>query len=313
MFLTETWLTSDIPETEIFLGNNFKVVNRNERESGDHGGLLTASSLSLFHKIVNFSIKRYYFSGGCVIIDDHCLNCFIAIYNPQTPKFQVALPTLSNCLHEYYKIFTSFREKRGTNIPYVIYVVGDFNLPKINCVNLSSSQPTDMEFLDLVADLGLNQFITVPTHIKGNTLDLLFSTCDELCYSVYNIRLSDHFPVLFQVEQSNIWEPSTCSISKSTFRPDIFSQHLDPLYILFTSYSTQNPDFISSWYGLIKNAVSLSIATKRSRRINAPFYFSSHTLHLINQQKNVTSSLQLCPCKQAKVFVPGDKWFNWSW
>ena len=101
MFLTETWLTSDIPETEIFLGNNFKVVNRNERESGEHGGLLTASSLSLFHKIVNLSIKRYYFSGGCVIIDDHCLNCFIAIYNPQTPKFQVALPTLSNCLHEY--------------------------------------------------------------------------------------------------------------------------------------------------------------------------------------------------------------------
>ena len=123
MFLTETWLTSDIPETEIFLGNNIKVVNRNERESGEHGGLLTASSLSLFHKIVNLSIMRYYFSGGCVIIDDHCLNCFIAIYNPQTPKFQVALPTLSNCLHEYYKIFTSFREKRGTNIPYVIYVL----------------------------------------------------------------------------------------------------------------------------------------------------------------------------------------------
>ena len=268
MFLTETWLTSDIPETEIFLGNNFKVVNRNERESGEHGGLLTASSLSLFHKIVNLSIKRYHFSGGCVIIDDHCLNYFIVIYNPQTPKFQVALPTLSNCLHEYYKIFTSFREKRGTNIPYVIYVVGDFNLPKINWVNLSSSQSTDMEFLDLVADLGLNQFITVPTHIKGNTLDLLFSTCDELCYSVYNTRFSDHYPVLFQVEQSNIWEPSTCSISKNTFRPDIFSQHLDPLYNLFTSYSTQNPDFISSWYGLVKNAVSLSIATRRIAALN---------------------------------------------
>ena len=110
----------------------------------------------------------------------------IAIYNPQTLKFQVALPTLSNCLHEYYKTFTSFREKRGTIIPYVIYVVGDFNPSKINWVNLSSSQSIDMEFLDLVADLGLNQFITVPTRIKGNTLDILFSTCDELCYSVYN-------------------------------------------------------------------------------------------------------------------------------
>ena len=247
---------------------------------------------------MNLSIKRYHFSGGCVIIDDHCLNYFI-IYNPQTPKFQVALPTLSNCLHEYYKIFTSFREKRGTNIPYVIYVVGDFNLPKINWVNLSSSQSTDMEFLDLVADLGLNQFITVPTHIKGNTLDLLFSTCDELCYSVYNTRFSDHYPVLFQVEQSNIWEPSTCSISKNTFRPDIFSQHLDPLYNLFTSYSTQNPDFISSWYGLVKNAVSLSIATKRSRRINAPFYFSSHTMHLLNQSRTNNRKMSRHPFNSA--------------
>ena len=92
----------------------------------------SVSQLELNHGLSTNYIERYYFSGGCVIIDDHCLNYFIAIYNPQTPKVQVALPTLSNCLHEYYKIFTSFRDKRGTNIPYVIYVVGDFNLPKIN-------------------------------------------------------------------------------------------------------------------------------------------------------------------------------------
>ena len=208
-------------------------------------------------------MKRYYFSGACVIIDDHCLNYFIAIYNPQTPKYQVDLATLSSCLHEYYQLFTSFRGKRGTNIPYVIYVVGDFNLPKIDWINLSSTQSIDMEFLDLVSDLGLNHFITVPTHIKGNTLDLLFSTCDELSFSVYKNRFSDHYPILFQVEQSKLWDSSTCSISKSTFRLDLFSQHLGPLYNLFTSYSTQNPDFIHSWYGLVKNAVSLSISIKR--------------------------------------------------
>ena len=111
MFLTETWLTSDIPETQIFLGNDFKIINRNERQAGEHGGLLTASSLSLFRKIVDLSIKRYYFSGACVIVDDHCLNYFIAIYNPQTPKYQVDLATLSSCLHEYYQLTRETRYK----------------------------------------------------------------------------------------------------------------------------------------------------------------------------------------------------------
>ena len=44
VFLTETWLNTDIKDSEIFLGSSFKIISRLDRERGQHGGLLIAQS-----------------------------------------------------------------------------------------------------------------------------------------------------------------------------------------------------------------------------------------------------------------------------
>ena len=55
---------------------------------------------------------------------------------------------------------------------------GDFNLSSISWPvfeNQGTSKTTEKLFVESFTDKGLDQCITIPTHIKGRTLDLLFT------------------------------------------------------------------------------------------------------------------------------------------
>ena len=69
--------------------------------------------------------------------------------------------------------------------------LGDFN------IHISDITNTDGEdFRDLLMALGLQQIVDFPTHVKGNTLDLIISSI-EYVYKVSDVKygplLSDHF------------------------------------------------------------------------------------------------------------------------
>ena len=55
VFLTETWLNTDIKDSEIFLGSSFKITSRIDRERGQHGGLLIAQSCNTSMRIFDFT------------------------------------------------------------------------------------------------------------------------------------------------------------------------------------------------------------------------------------------------------------------
>ena len=92
-----------------------------------------------------------------------------------------------------------------------VILIGDFNLPAINW-SLDYPTPTisgshlEESFCDLIGNNFLQQFITGPTHVKGNTLDLLLCNCPEIIKNVMTCSPkqsnfpSDQYIVEFQIQ-----------------------------------------------------------------------------------------------------------------
>ena len=85
-------------------------------------------------------------------------------------------------------------------IPCII--VGDFNLPNICWSSLTGSSGMGASFCEFVFNWNLTQHVSVPTHIKGNILDLVL-TSDNIQISDLSfnhpgsIINSDHFLISF--------------------------------------------------------------------------------------------------------------------
>ena len=72
--------------------------------------------------------------------------------------------------------------------------IGDFNYPNINWSNVSSDRGS-ADLLQCSIDNGFEQLVDFPTHIRGNTLDLVLSNRPETILnveSIGNLANSDH-------------------------------------------------------------------------------------------------------------------------
>ena len=150
---------------------------------------------------------------------------------------------------------------------------------------MTSSNEKELSFLEAVNELCLSQFIDSPTHKAGNILDLILTDSSNLdCWVDLNL-FSDHYPNYFSLECTNKEIPFVPSYSQLSFDKSIFNQSLSPLYdlICFMQPSTVF-DFVSEWYSQLSSSLFISIRQKRKRRRNFPIYYSSHTIHLMNQK-----------------------------
>ena len=91
-------------------------------------------------------------------------------------------------------------------------VVGDFNLKGVNWVTGNSKNFLENEFVNGFSDLGLLQCIDVPTHNKGNILDILFTKSKQYIKDLKDIDterycISDHFAITFNISQTVIRKP----------------------------------------------------------------------------------------------------------
>ena len=79
-----------------------------------------------------------------------------------------------------------------------LYIVGDFNLH----VNKSTDKVAT-RFVQIMDSMDLIQRVKKPTHIKGNTLDLMFHRTNDNLVTDVNIEcnhtMSDHYSVIFSL------------------------------------------------------------------------------------------------------------------
>ena len=86
-----------------------------------------------------------------------------------------------------------------------LIILGNFNYPNIDWQTLYGHNQHSSSFCDLIMDLNLWQLIESPTHITGNTLDLLVTNNDTVIQNLsMNSTLplnltSDHFMVEFDI------------------------------------------------------------------------------------------------------------------
>ena len=208
LMLNETWLKKSIKKSELFSLETYKIF-RLDRTAHTHpidpsnptkfrkngGGVLIVvrRDLDIISTKLEFKCAgeilgiTLTFNDGKKII----LCCF----------YRVGTLGIDNH-NEFRNYIKKARARRGVK---GIIIAGDLNFPKINWEDYSSPDSVDQLFLDTFSNLELEQLINVPTHSRGNILDLLLTDKPSFIsgIKISDISLpckSDHFCVSFQIK-----------------------------------------------------------------------------------------------------------------
>ena len=149
----------------------------------------------------------------------------------------------------------------------------------------SSSIASDCQFIDSIVDHVLSQFVNEASHRSTNILDLLFSNQNVSLPNGKQL-FSDHYPIFFHLDFVNLRPQSRgSSFSKSSFNNQIFNTNLHGLFELMSTDNSLNPHYLDQWYSCLIGCFNSAVKFKRSKRINLPLFYSSHTVRLINQKE----------------------------
>lgn len=179
LVLTETWLHSDISDSELFNEKRNYSVYRYDRTHRRGGGVLLAvrNGITSFSVETNASVEITW--AACVTASAKVL--IGACYRPpdSDPSFLKELRESISC---------ALKQCPAD----IVYLFGDFNFPLIDWSLLSAPCSTSTEFINLTLDFNLVQVID--EHTRGsNILDLVLTTAPESIGSVsYIDGFSDH-------------------------------------------------------------------------------------------------------------------------
>ena len=157
---------------------------------------------------------------------------------------------------EFFNYLQSF-----SNVTNDLIILGDFNFSDISWDSLCGLFPTSAKFCDIISfifNLNFSQLICEPTHIAGNTLDLILTNIPDCIFNV-NIHSepplsipSDHYIATFDVQ---------------TLNHDVQHNRATTLF-----------DFAN----LIKDEIKQFILSTRSKHHNQPKWFDSSIRHNIS-------------------------------
>ena len=148
------------------------------------------------------------------------------VYLPPLPTLS-QIESLSNHLSQFQPSFN-------------IILLGDFNLPNINWDTLTGISTVDNAFCDMRFQFNMLQLVYCPTHIHGNTLDLMLTNNDDLldnisvCSNNNNPISSYHYPIVFG--SSHARPLPTTNLSQHVYDySKLISQKSIPIFLILTS------------------------------------------------------------------------------
>ena len=200
VFITETWLTSDLPNSLFLCHNNYSVY-RKDRFAVKGGGV----AILVRNDLDSVVIEADVFNGLEIV------SCRIKCYDSDVIFACFYKPNISD-VHLLEPLRTAIKYLLSFDLPVVLS--GDFNLPGI-CWDTSTAPTIGSQdkFLDIFVTEGLYQNVLEPTR-GSNTLDLIFTNEPHLTNNV-TIRpalgFSDHYMVSFSL---GIQPPSSLSFEQ---------------------------------------------------------------------------------------------------
>lgn len=171
-----------------------------------------------------------------------------------------------------------------------LLIIGDFNYPDVDWQAMSACSPPSIHFCDILFEHNLTQLVLSPTHIKGNTLDLVITNSEDIINDVRveaSNTYSDHFEVHITLALS---QPNE-STNKSYFytfdysKADFAAMSSFMLAHDFSdSLQTQNIDEL--WFyikSIILEGVNKFVPRVRIRSKNMPKWFTAEIKHRIDK------------------------------
>ena len=152
-----------------------------------------------------------------------------------------------------------------------LVILGDFNLH----VN-KFSEPDIIRFNEILSTFGLSQLIDQPTHVSGNTLDLLITNKDETQIKdvvINDINSSDHSQIFFKIsyefqksKDKVISIKSYNNIDMDKFKNDIVTQVNIYTEKTFVNFSEALSDYNSFCENAVKDYVCVKNVNVREAR-----------------------------------------------
>ena len=176
--ITETWLSDDDLSISSYLTpNKFKLIQHNRSKKGGGVALLYNSNLIVLTKSID-SLTSCQVISCRIKCSSQCYFTLILLYRPPHSNIKTFITEFS--------IITSLISSPNT------ILLGDFNIH----VNNPSSTPN---FHQLLYEHSLTQHVSFPTHIHGNTLDLIITPSDYTTLSNIHrdLFISDHYAICF--------------------------------------------------------------------------------------------------------------------
>ena len=184
ILVTETWCNEGISNGMLNIpGYNIEPelrIDRNDTLNGIGGGILVYAREGLIIIPEAVSNNMNMFTKFQVQSkDDSRVNLSVTLVyrSPRSSQENTA---------ELCKLFENNKDNS--------IFIGDFNFPGINWSDLTSDRGSE-QFLNCTLNNHFEQLIDFPTHVRGNTLDLLFSNKPENILhiqSLGNLSTSDH-------------------------------------------------------------------------------------------------------------------------
>ena len=250
--ITETWFKSQVNNcTAILRENGFSIVHFNREDKGGGGVAAIFRHSFKLHSSKSYSFDTF----ECILVTVSGNNLakisFLVIY-----RFCELSPPAF--LTEFY----GFIENTYINLKNLV-ILGDFNL-HVNKV----FEPEIVRFSEILTTFGFNQLIDKPTHMSGNTLDLLITNQNETKIRdiiVDDCNYSDHSYIFFKIpyefnepEDKIISIKSYKGIDMVQFRNDIKSNVNTFTQKTFVNFAEAFEDYNN----LCENAVEKYVSVK---------------------------------------------------
>ena len=278
--LTETHLDDSISSQSIIEISNLDFFRRDRNIYG--GGVLIAVNKRLNASRLDLDTLDEEFVA--VKIAPKVIVC--CYYRPH-----ISLRNIDDLSEIINNICTSFPN-------HLIILVGDMNLPGIDWNALevkANTQYKDLhrQFLNTLGANNLNQVITKPTHVYGNTLDLVCTNKASAITSTDVIEpgLSDHFIVTAKIN-ANL-KRCTPTLPKAVniriFRDadiEAFREHMDPVRVSLSTMDDVQKMwelFSSSLRTAVENVVPVKTFTHKQS--NLPKWYNNQAKKLTTKQR----------------------------
>lgn len=281
MALTETWLCGDDRDARTIadLSNTlcgYRVIHR-PRVNKNGGGVAIILRKGLEIKSIDHPTYGAMEGLDINIKAGNCSLRLVTVYRPP-PSVKNKL-TSSMFFDDFGSLTESILASQGSCI-----ICGDFNL------HMDATNSDVEHFQDLINSADLYQHVAFPTHIKGHTLDLVITSCQELVSQLqHSFDLpSDHASITCYLDLPR--PPLVKVYSKSrrmrNIDSDRFAEDLSRLPLINDPPSSELSAAVDAYYSELNNLLDEHAPIQErstTLRPHAPWY--SDSLRSLKREK----------------------------